>query len=95
MGIQLKASENKSYIETTLKKYQIQKLIISKGVAEKINHPLVSDSSISLKELNNINDEGFEKLLDINHGEYLAKRRDASRYSCFIYKFNAIYLRKI
>ena len=42
-------------------------------MAEKINHPLVSDSSISLNELNNINDEGFEKLLDINHGEYLAK----------------------
>ena len=73
LGIQLKASENKNYIDSTLKKYPDTEIIVPKGVAEKINHPLVSDSSISLNELNNINDEGFEKLLDINHGEYLAK----------------------
>ena len=73
MGIQLKASENKNYIESTLKKYPDTEIIVPKGIAEKINHPLVLDSSISLKDINDINDKGFEKLLDINHGEYLAK----------------------
>ena len=73
MGIQLKASENKNYIESTLKKYPDTEIIVPKGIAEKINHPLVLDSSISLKDINEINDKGFEKLLDINHGEYLAK----------------------
>ena len=72
-AIQLKASENKDYIESALRKYPDTPIIVPKGVAEKVNHPLVMDGNYSLDKLNEINDENFDKILDIHHGEYLAK----------------------
>ena len=72
-GIQLKASENVNYIEETLRKYPDVPIIVPKGVAEKVNHPLVMDGNYTLNELNEINQSNFENLLDVHHGEYLAK----------------------
>ena len=72
-GIQLKASENVNYIEETLRKYPDTPIIVPKGVAEKVNHPLVMDGNYTMDELNQINETNFEKLLDVHHGEYLAK----------------------
>ena len=42
-------------------------------VAEKVNHPMVSDGVYDHETLKEINDENFNNLLDINHGEFLAK----------------------
>ena len=74
IGIQLKASEDKEYILSAIKKYPDTPIIVPKGVAEKINHPLVFDAeSVSSEKLDIVNETNFEKLLDIHHGEYLAK----------------------
>lgn len=72
-GIQLKASENVNYIEDTLSKYPDTPIIVPKGVAEKVNHPLVMDGNYTMGELNEINESNFEKLLEVHHGEFLAK----------------------
>ncbi|WP_262588999.1 hypothetical protein [Candidatus Pelagibacter communis] len=72
-GIQLKASENINYIEDTLRKYPDTPIIVPKGVAEKVNHPLVMDGNYTMNELTEINETNFDKLLDVHHGEYLAK----------------------
>jgi len=72
-GIQLKASENINYIEETLRKYPDTPIIVPKGVAEKVNHPLVMDGNYTMDKINEINDNNFEKILDLQHGEFLAK----------------------
>jgi len=72
-GIQLKASENINYIEETLRKYPDTPIIVPKGVAEKVNHPLVMDGNYTMDKINEINDSNFEKILDVQHGEFLAK----------------------
>lgn len=72
-GIQLKASESISYIEETLRKYPDTPIVVPKGVAEKVNHPLVMDGNYEINDLNKINEDNFEKLLNVQHGEYLAK----------------------
>ena len=72
-GVQLKASENINYIEETLRKYPDTPIIVPKGVAEKVNHPLVMDGNYSSEKINEINDSNFDKILDVQHGEFLAK----------------------
>ena len=72
-GVQLKASENINYIEETLRKYPDTPIIVPKGVAEKVNHPLVMDGNYTADQINEINDANFEKILEVQHGEFLAK----------------------
>jgi hypothetical protein len=72
-GVQLKASENINYIEETLRKYPDTPIIVPKGVAEKVNHPLVMDGNYTSEKINEINDSNFDKILDVQHGEFLAK----------------------
>ena len=72
-GVQLKASENINYIEETLRKYPDTPIIVPKGVAEKVNHPLVMDGNYTADKMNEINDANFEKILEVQHGEFLAK----------------------
>ena len=72
-GIQLKASENINYIEETLRKYPDTPIIVPKGVAEKVNHPLVMDGNYTMDKINEINENNFDKILDVQHGEFLSK----------------------
>ena len=66
-GVQLKASENINYIEETLRKYPDTPIIVPKGVAEKVNHPLVMDGNYTADKINEINDANFEKILEVRH----------------------------
>ena len=71
--VQYKNTENINYIERTIQDHPNVPIVVPKGVAEKVNHPMVSDGVYSHETLKEINDENFNNLLDINHGEFLAK----------------------
>ena len=69
--IQYKHTENKYYVERTLQDHPDVQIIVPKGVAEKINHPMVVDGNYSPEDLNKYN-ENFEDLLNQHHAEFLA-----------------------
>ena len=70
--IQYKYTENQSYIEGTLQQYPDVQIIVPKGVAEKIDHPMILDGNYDYDEVNQINNENFDNLLDHHYSEYLA-----------------------
>ena len=72
-GVQYKASSNINYIEGTIERYPDTPIIVPKGVAEKVNHPMVSDGVYGPETLKEINEENFNNLLDVQHGEFLAQ----------------------
>ena len=71
--VQYKNTENINYIERTIQDHPNVPIIVPKGVAEKVNHPLVSDGVYGPETLGEINDENFNNLLDVHHGEFLAQ----------------------
>ena len=73
INIQYKASANKNYIEGTLADHPDVPIIVPKGVAEKVNHPMVMDGNHSLGELNELNDKNFDNLMNVRYGEFLAQ----------------------
>jgi len=73
INIQYKASANRSYIEGTLADHPDVPIIVPKGVAEKINHPMVLDGNYSPDELNELNDKNFDNLMNVRYGEFLAQ----------------------
>ena len=72
-GVQYKASSNINYIEGTIERYPDTPIIVPKGVAEKVNHPMVSDGVYGPETLKEINEENFNKKL--TRKEVLDKRR--------------------
>ena len=71
--VQYKNTENINYIERTIQDHPNVPIVVPKGVAEKVNHPMVSDGVYGHETLGEINDENFNNLLDVHHGEFLAQ----------------------
>ena len=72
-NIQYKASANKSYIEGTLEDHPDVPIVVPKGVATKVNHPMVMDGNYTADTLNELNEKNFDNLMDVRHGEFLAQ----------------------
>jgi len=72
-NIQYKASANKNYIEGTLQDHPDVPIVVPKGVAAKVNHPMVMDGNYTHDAINEINEKNFDNLMDVRHGEFLAQ----------------------
>ena len=75
--VQYKNTENINYIERTIQDHPNVPIVVAKGVAEKVNHPMVSDGVYGPETLKEINDEKiFDLAIDsganecISHEEY-------------------------
>ena len=71
--VQYKNTENINYIERTIQDHPNVPIVVPKGVAEKVNHPMVSDGVYGPEALGEINDENFNNLLEVHHGAFLAQ----------------------